>query len=851
MAYFLRILSKKNTMANFISFTNLHNLSNPVTTNFLKGNIGDIIEVKIELDFLGSFKSCDFYFGLQPNTYQIYNRTNFIINQNAFRNLQTNAIQKLSIPDINAITQVVNVGANKSFDTTQNFEVSIGTGVYIFTHRFRLPYYLNEGIASPFQNPFWSNSGQSLLYFFKIDTFDINGSLVDTTDNVDLSSLFIKGDVGAFNERFSGSLPYYLLDSADAITGFTGNTPVTKQVKIKSQKTSFDKDTKITAYLVTLPSTYNPNLTLNGNQDFDTVQVLADQIPVSSAKLTNVSAEVLASDLIEVTYTLAPGIYENLNGVWFAVSNANQFPLGATQEHNNITPVIFEKENENVTDIVLDFSNFRFLPWWDTNTENAKTCYNGFQADDGAFLVSVTNSNEVTGAIQSIEVGIKEESTGNVAESYLFTSFANIVTRGNTRAIGDVHNQVSVIENQNTFDISYGFNISNLLLNSPYVGYVKVGYLNNGTVFFTERQSPSFGTAPYDALQNAPADPQMELLSIEFFQVDGSNNPTGSPLSAPVFGVKNLVRATWHEVRIGDMQRDQSALKGYLAVVAQNQEAIKEEFRYIFSDKDNETFSPWIEVNGATANRANVIKQSATVAYVEAILDWNAYTEFFGTEDPCIIARLDATCDEVISPPEDGNKVLNLFHFREVIMDVGGDPPPPPPPVDDVTGPNVGWENRIVGPGITPPIHTFEEWEVPNNNYVGFYIQNSGAPVWVFLEQIFLPNAAAGTGIKVASTGRTASGNYTIPDPTVWDNSTAINGGGYMNGTSYPNAIPDRLTEYITDTSASTYLMPANAGNQILWYKNTTGTTVRLALRCIASNGFMQQTNTLLVRRIS
>lgn len=830
-----------------VSFENLEYSTTPSSTNNLFGNIGDRIKCTIVYDSDGlSGPQLDFWFGLRESDYVFYPFSgDFAINNNAFANPQTGAIQKISVDDITAIAQNINFGTDQSFNTVESFTATFGANITIEIIFTCIPYLLNDNIINPFTNPFWSTSGLSLMFLFKIELRDAQGQVTQSTDDIDLSAWFQKGNFGAWNERFAGQKPFYVLDYIDPITNFDGTTPynVTARLKTTSSSRTFTPTSRISLTLVDVPTLAPPNLSMLQNQRYEVSTFNAGSGAGGINRLGAVTSTILSPDELEVSFTLEGGNYADTCGLWFRASSDDELK----PDHNNTSPTIFEVvSDDDPQQGTLTFGEFGFLPWWQTDETKTNECFQGFKADDATIKIDCTNSNPEAIVIQSFEIGIQDTANNVEIENFLLTQFPQTVVRNRQRATGDRDNEVTVELVGNTYQFSYGFQVWDALLGSTYRFFIRANYTYNGQGFSTSSFSPDFNTADFGELKNTPPQPQLDGVEINFFELDGSNNILNGPNPEPKPLVNNLVVARW-ETTDPDMERDQNQLAGYLGVIPQSQKGLNDQIRYIFSAKDNESNSPWQGVNGFPPNRAKVTKLDNQNATVEAVLDWASYSNLFGTEGFCVVARLDATCDlERKEPPV--SFALKMFHSRNIFESGGSEPDPEPTIVGDR---NIGETEYILGLAITG-IHTYGTWQVPPGGHIGVYHNTAGSGHWLFFEEITNFGDAPASGTKVSSSGRTAGGNDTVPDPAIWDNSTAPSGGGYVAGVAtYPSGVPTRKIEYETATG-QTATIPAGDGNQITWIINNHPTDSKIyACRVIASPAFQAQSATLLIRRIS
>lgn len=191
-------------------------------------------------------------------------------------------------------------------------------------------------------------------------------------------------------------------------------------------------------------------------------------------------------------------------------------------------------------------------------------------------------------------------------------------------------------------------------------------------------------------------------------------------------------------------------------------------------------------------------------------------------------------CEEDEDPPIPPIREITLFHFRETMPTLTGGSPPP---TDPVSGPPCGEDFSYGGADNTP--QTAGEWEVPNNAFIAFYCNPDSVPDWFFIEQINNFGDPIGTGPKLASTGRTVGNNYVDPAPGIYDASTWTGIAGAHDGWLGAGwgAIDGRANDMFIDTgfdySASMPVGGSAPYDQVLWYKNTTGSPVKVALRIV------------------
>jgi hypothetical protein len=774
----------------------------PPSTNYILGNVGDLVRVTIDFSSNSTFDAANYYSGINTNSTSLYPFGGTEIPEGNFANLQTNAIQKYIIDGVSS--GVYSVTGDKSHDTTESIILNnVAGNNYELIHTFRIPYYLAEST-----NPTWSTTGDSLKYFFRLELRPsvLDTNIVDDTNSIDLTSTILDGNVGAWGERFAGNSPFYTLSFFDDLTTINYNEDYNGQFVIQNNHPTnvFDASTRLYFYVVDRPSTYNGDLSLNDNVQFEALSLTAGG-STTGTRASVVSATIDSTTQITVDYTLAAGAFDGDASIWMAVSTDD----GTSPEMNNLQPVPFTVDATYLgNEPVLKFGSFKFMPWWLTNELQANDCFNGFKGDDGRVLFKITNPDSVV-TITQFEVGIRN---------------INSISRNRQRPDSNYKNVIEVTKIGTDYSFAYGFEVWDEFINGEYELFVRASYDNDGTAQFDEWSTGAFGTADEGTTQNTAAEPIVELSTVEFYEVDATGTPVTGALPEPNVGVDNLVKFYWNESNLGDLQATIDQLVGYLAVCPKSQKSVKEVWRFIFSEYGNELGTPWKEAQGHTPNRALVTKIDATNASVEAILTWEGYgyNRLFGYEDPCFLGRLDRKCD----PANTGVIAVDGFHFRDS-GDTGGEVSG-----DPITGASCGTDLSFKGSGSEPL--TLGEWEIPNGEAIHFYVNPFAVPDWFFIEQITNFGDALGTGTKIASTGRDASGNYNDPAVGIFDASTFPSNNGFIGSWgTFTLPIPDRTNEMFADTGfdASSYMQ--NAYDQVLWYKNTTGSSIKIALRVV------------------
>lgn len=656
-------------MNNFNITFELPELYPAITKSFLFGNAGDLARVTITFDSVAApVAAARFRFGLIANSIDPYEGnapSDFTIANDKLLSPYTGTIQAFS----------GNIGGGllpalpEAFNTGTVTFTDLGGGSYQIQHDFRIPYLpedtLLNGANVPDSRPIF-NGSESPRYVFSVDIFDdlVNPTPLETSNDVDLSLVFLKGNCGYLNESLNTGNALYSVSSFGLTPSqYNPLSTTTGAATISTSGAPFTVGTKLSLVFGEIPSTLDNSTDLLTNYAFEKVDLFADGVPVSGTKIQNIEANISGAN-IELTFEMQEGFAQNYF-IWVVVSND-----AAIIQHANLWLTYGVPEADAPLDVVQfnkplgadGNEDFRFFRWFEEDLANTYNHINAYRCDDVLAKWRIYSPYPLT-EITSFKLRIFDTNNNATLEQFIvsYSQLPFLLGKNVIRADANEKKYITIDENGDYFDFSYGFQLWDNWIKAGIVLECTVQGNYQGNAFTHAWRSPEFGTGQFAITQNTLAEPQALPTGIEYFWVDGAGViQDASDLGGVVAGQDTLVVATWQDDNLNDLQALESELRGYIGVNLDN--GSQATFRAIYSTYDNEDFSPWKAVAGHTVDRAKVTKVDIKTATVSAILNWNNLYTIFGdallTNKVCVTPRLDRFVPETSS-----TKTIS-FNFR-------------------------------------------------------------------------------------------------------------------------------------------------------------------------------------------
>jgi hypothetical protein len=322
------------------------NFATNANVNYLRGHVGDNLEIKITFETVASFAEIAFYSNFVKNSETTYPTSGaYTIPDSLFKSLSTNEVQSWR-----GVVGVLNPNNLKSWQEGDVTLVYVGAGGA--GHQWRLdittkltPYILQShllfsGIPNVSQVDYLQGI-ESLKHIFKFECFTTLGDVVpaDSSELTDLSSVLLNGSVGFYDEFLNGNAPNHEKESLTR-TGqtFTG--------RIKNNVGAWAVTDKLILKSIRVPDAFDTAFTLDENHYYNELEALADGANVTDSLVTAYTATINGTDttICDIVFTLDRRFYEN-RGDYILVLTCG---TPSTNEADNKRTTVFLKPVNDV-----------------------------------------------------------------------------------------------------------------------------------------------------------------------------------------------------------------------------------------------------------------------------------------------------------------------------------------------------------------------------------------------------------------------------------------------------------------------------------------------------------------------
>lgn len=730
---------------------------------YIWGNIGDVVTMSLDVELQTAGAGfIEIYYNLIPNSQNPYTTPlAFTIDNSIFKNVHTQAIQvfKGNLPTVNGgINNLTPANPNNFYEGTFSVEaINVATRQYRFRASFNiLPLVRKidiDTINRTYKIPSYFGGNESLKGVFKINSkvTQIDPTILETSETINLSSFFNQGNIGYLNEQLNGLPANYSLVAnsvqwQNGLTNLDSNQISTVRFQIKKASGSFVTTTSVIVRATTPNDTFNTQKYF-ASQNYDSSFFGCNGAAFNgiNGKLLNCSATINDDPtIIDVEVSFAPNSYSSNVALWVNIANDITTANFADYDSNNVW-VLYTEQVPQLNDPVklqrLGTANGRIAFLYHSDNNPATRSYNhvnaGFVLDWFQALTKIVPQN---GAIvEQIQIQVKRQG-GAVLDSIVNTSPASLPVnfeRPFNLKSGDYRQQVNIIENGGNYEVKAAFKIQPAWFSLPDLVFaVIVSGSQNGLPFIVEFRSPTFRMQTYELSLNDNTEPKalgytVPTSSKKIF-VDGEE------VSRIIIGKKNVIRYYFRDDNLNNLQATLADLVGYFTVNFAN-EPFATQYS-IHSQWDINPASPWEETLGAAAGRVKIEIISIKEAYIEAVLDATKLVNIFGRQRQyAICGRLDR-----LDPPQYLER--RLLHLR---------------------GNNSGQRNFRAFMSFTQGIQDFEVYDVLGSIVTGsmrFKYSEAVSPNWEVLplrtKEQLLQDIALGSGIYKVQLNPTIQSAY-------------------------------------------------------------------------------------------
>ena len=662
-----------NVIINSITYESVD--FNKGSTPFLEGNLLEKIRCTINFTVpeLLTNKLLNYNFGLVENQTVYYRGLDqdnpFKIDDSFLNSLVTGTQQGYSgSATLNARQPIFFSTGNASFS-------QFAGNTYELEHEF-IPFVLREedininGNAAETPEIFEGN--KTIKHLTEINVFPslYSSNPEYSTAQQDLTTIIKLGTYGYNSEIYNSGNRIFTLDTFtwsneqnELNNGDTSSATVTIDSNVAL---STSDELVLSIQNIKQPNEENKALTDADNLNIDRVLVALDGVSVNGTSLQNVTADfsgttiTLTFDVLENNYTDLYGIVANIFSNSQTVSQAEILKISTAISDANTNTVIIDRYEDALE------TGHAFMPHYQPYlSENTSNNITASVEDHIIDLIRITDLSPSINQIESITVSVQDRNTGVLLEKYTALSSELPLTIERDFDLDDTERkQVSFVENGNSIDISYGFQILEEWTQYESV-FVRAEVLVTQTLAdgseaqfrkqFDSDDIKVIDTFDYDLTTTDTNSPQVLIKSVEYTSPDGLTNygsirNTGKTLVKFTFEDKNTNTNSLDanpQTPINFVYEDliPNRLTGYFNLVTN--EDINSEKQRFHSHRVNQQ-SPFEEVFGFPTYNAKIERIDIKTAVMTALINADKITQQFGDDFECL--NLSARIDKVQIP---------------------------------------------------------------------------------------------------------------------------------------------------------------------------------------------------------